>query len=269
MAKRRKDDVTRTQPLSLEALHEYGALKELDIPAGPFDAGGQWQHTYQIWLVGTAGRRLAGFLRVERQDTADRKSIALHVETLVMEAARTVHVTKARLTCFEDALTTPFGWELDSVVLDAGGKSIDDTRLVEKARVSGGKIELAAGGRTLTREVPPRFTSNWSLFDAIQRLPGRKTEPLEFALLEDLDLLKKGQKLSYWKTAEAQIGGKPIRLIGYQQIGRGILPYQYWVDDQHRLLIAISGVRAYLFDNSAQERIEKRVKALRRQGRRG
>jgi len=35
------------------------------------------------------------------------------------------------------------------------------------------------------------------------------------------------------------------------------LPLQYWVDDQHRLLFVIGGVRAYLLDPDAPKRMQE------------
>jgi len=39
-----------------------------------------------------------------------------------------------------------------------------------------------------------------------------------------------------------------MRLHSFEQTGDGILPYSYWLDDQHRLLAAVGGVRTFIWD---------------------
>lgn len=265
MAKR-KSDMTRTRPLTLAALRQYGAFEGLSLPTGRFDPNGQWKHTYQIWLVGGGKQRVRGFLRLERASARGGNSVLLKVDMSVLQAAGAVHHTKATLRCAADSLATPRSWQIESTILDASGKPIEATGVTESASAKDGKIEVTAGTQTFVRKVPQVFTSNWSLFDVVQRLPGKEAKPLEFALLEDLDLVKKRQRLSYWKTMNLELGGKTLRLHGYQQIGNGILPYQYWVDDQRRLLFAISGTRAYIFDPDAPKRVarQRQMPAARR-----
>jgi len=43
-----------------------------------------------------------------------------------------------------------------------------------------------------------------------------------------------------------------MRLHSFEQTGDGILPYSYWLDDQHRLLLAVGGVRTFVWDPSAR-----------------
>jgi hypothetical protein len=244
MANKRRLDITRTQPLTLAALREYGELDGFQTP-GRFAPDGQWKHTYRIWLV---NRRDYGFLSIERSPSSDGRSITLDVEVSVQQAAGTVHRTRSQIQCADDALSTPRSWKIESEILSSALQPTEVTRVREKAQVKGRKLSITTAERSLDREIPAVFTSNWSLFDAVQRLPGNGASTLEFALLEDLDLLKQRQRLSYWQSTELDIGGDSLQLTGYQQIGAGILPYQYWVDDQHRLLFAISGIRAYIFD---------------------
>jgi hypothetical protein len=263
MANKRRQDITRTQPLTLAALREYGELDGFRAP-GSFAPDGQWKHTYRIWLV---NRRDYGFLSIERRPSSDGGSVTLDVEVSVQQAAGTVHQTRSRIQCADNALSTPQSWEIESEILSSDLQPIEVTRVREDAKVKGGKLSITAAGRSLNREIPAVFTSNWSLFDAVQRLPGKEAPTLEFALLEDLDLLKQRQRLSYWQSTGIDIGvdgGDSLQLTGYQQIGAGILPYQYWVDDQHRLLFAISGIRAYIFAPNAQKDMEQRLQKLAR-----
>jgi hypothetical protein len=144
------------------------------------------------------------------------------------------------------------------VSLDTDGKPIELTRVEESGEVKDGGVEVRPakeGMRPRTLKVPSPFTSNWSLFEAVQRLPGKETSPIQFALLEDLDLLKEGQRLTFRGETTLTLNGKTIPLQEYQQIGDGILPFHYNLDEQRRLIVALSGQRAYLWNPKAQEQL--------------
>lgn len=102
-----------------------------------------------------------------------------------------------------------------------------------------------------------RFSSNWSLFDAVQRLPfgGR---PMEFDLLEELQKPRRGHKIQYSGALELTLGGKPTRLHGFVQTGQGIWDGAYFLDDNHRLLIASVGLMEYFYDPQAKVVEERR-----------
>jgi hypothetical protein len=93
-------------------------------------------------------------------------------------------------------------------------------------------------------------TSNWSLFEAVQRLPFDCRE-LRFEMFEEMELRKPEHGLWPGAAADVEIGGRTVKLHSFEQIGRGILPMTYWLDDQHRLIIAVNARRAYLLDSRA------------------
>jgi hypothetical protein len=245
---RRQDDPTRSKPLSLEALREYGAFEGFQAP-GAFDPEGTWTHTYRIWLVGTGRDHDRGSLRIERGAPANG-STTLDVALTVRQAAGTTQDTKAKVECRTDPLCTPTSWQMSSMILDAQGQPIEATKVEQSAIVGSEGVEVTTGDVTSLRKVPRPFTSNWSLFDAVQRLPGEAAKPLQFTLLEDLELVKRGQRLSFRETVEFDFGGGAQVLHGYDQVGEGILPYHYWVDEHSRLLVVISGIRAYILDST-------------------
>ncbi len=246
---RRQDDPARTKPLSLQALQEYGAFEGFQAP-GSFDREGAWTHAYRIWLVGQARQRDRGSLRIERAAPANG-SATLDVALTVRQAVGTTQETKAKVECRTNPLATPTSWQMSSVVLDAEGQPIEATKVDQTAVVGSKGAEVTTGDVTSLRKVPRPFTSNWSLLDAVHRLPGDEMKPLQFTLLEDLELVKRGQRLSFRESVEFDFGGGTQALHGYHQIGEGILPYHYWVDEHNRLLVVISGIRAYILDSTA------------------
>ncbi|MHC4417974.1 MAG: hypothetical protein ACYSU6_05245, partial [Planctomycetota bacterium] len=122
------------------------------------------------------------------------------------------------------------------------------SEMSEAGVLADGTIKLTSP-KVKTREicVSGNLTSNWSLFDAVQRLGGKEAPSGSFTMLEDLRLVRGEQRLSFDGEAEFELGGKKMRLYGYHQIGEGILPIHYWLDEEGRLLFALGGVRVYLW----------------------
>ncbi|MBM4049677.1 MAG: hypothetical protein FJ279_31665 [Planctomycetes bacterium] len=65
-------------------------------------------------------------------------------------------------------------------------------------------------------------------------------------------MLKPNQRLAYRRSLELPLSDQKVKLHCFEHLGEGILPYEYWLDDQRRLLIAVSGMRAFIFDPTAQ-----------------
>ena len=252
-------DSGRAKPLSLDALREYGALDGFSPPTEDFDPKGPWRNSYRIWLAGSQGRNDMGFIELKRSPNSDRKSFTLDVMTKILQSARSIHRIQATLQCADDALAAPRSWRLTSDMLDPQGQAIESAAWTESAQAQKGEIRVETKSGRLTRKVPASFTGDWPLFEAVQRLQGAAARPLEFALLEGLDVLKGGQRLSFRQNTALHLGDAGLNLVEYQQLGEGILPFHYWVDERHRLLFAITGLRAYIFDPEAQERFEKQL----------
>jgi hypothetical protein len=143
--------------------------------------------------------------------------------------------TKTGVTCKADALATPMQWKTDFEVLDPQGRTVPLTA-------------ISTSGRSADIKISGPLNSDWSLLDAVQRLPF-DSKPLEFTMLEELELLRPKQRLSAGATAEAELGGRTVKLHSFEQLGRGILPITYWLDENHRLIIAVGGRRALLLES--------------------
>ena len=223
-------------------------------PPDDFDAAGSWKNSY-VMLDSAAIRsgsklRAEGFLTIARRGSPNADKAGLKVEWLLGEQYFGSSTGTAQVSCLADTLGTPVSWKLNSVSLDTNRKPVEVTRVEERADVTDGRI-VREGRSAGNIELPGAYTSNWSLFDAVQRLGGKPIEPIEFDMIEDLDLLKPAQRLTYWGTVEVELGGRPVKLTGYRQIGRGILPYHYWLDESGRLILAHGGLRGFIFNPQA------------------
>ena len=107
-------------------------------------------------------------------------------------------------------------------------------------------------------------TSDWCLFDAVQRLPFDKSANTKFNVFERLTVLKENQRLYYRENIKYQFKNLNLPLHSFLQIGSGVLPYEYWLDKNHRLLMATSGDRLYIMDDRAEDILAEEVGKHRR-----
>ena len=111
-------------------------------------------------------------------------------------------------------------------------------------------------------------SSSWSILEAVQRA-GANGEQRGFTLLDEMDKAKPGYRLMESGEEKIPFGGESVPVRRYHLIGQGLLPTVYYVDENRRLLLALSGLRAYILNPEAQ-RIHSRelVKlAMARRGR--
>ncbi len=235
---------------------------------GPHDPAGDWTFDYDELTLIHRGHK-TGRVRVARQALPEGCRLTVRHER---PQAKTRRIETAVLVCRGDRLSTPVSWDLRVETLDRAGRAVQGTSLRQSGRVRGSAIELRdeAGRRRL--DAPPAWTATWALFEAVTRLPREPFDPLQFALLDDFDEWKPGQTLSYrgWrdvKLGQRRVqqtrwvelergrirrtrwgweGGTLVRLHAFQQLGRGVVPWVYWVDSQGRLLFVVAGLTAYV-----------------------
>jgi len=232
-----------------------GALETSPLPVGPFDPAGPWTHTYRIWTCygyRESSNREQGKLSIRRAPAQDGKHLDLAVEQVVWmdpKKEKDAHHLAAEIRCRTDGLASPVSWTLSSrFTLGPDQEPLPELDHDEKAVRSGQGLEVEIGGRRFPRKVSPRFTSDWSLFDALQRLTTETDEVVVFDLLEGLTAWKPGQRLSYRGKFPVTWGGETVELDCFQQLGVGVWPYEYWLDARHRLLMAITGARVCVWE---------------------
>lgn len=238
-------------------------LQGFEPPTEPFDPRGDWQLAYGIYTLARRGARL-GSLELTRRGLGNgTASLTVDYEKAVPGNHR--QKTVAEIVCRSDRLSTPVRWKFDSQITGPGGKTVESSRLSKSGHVRADHLEITDGRSAGRIALPKAYTVNWALFDAVMRLPRGHFEPLRFTLFDHFDQVKPSQTLGYRKTAEVVLGPraapktksgtpgrkpirKPVRLHAYDQLGEGIVPWVWWVDDHGRLLVAVSGLEAYLFE---------------------
>ncbi len=256
--------------------HFERALENFQPPTEAFDPQGAWANAYDIWEC-SQGQRKLGALRIERTPL-DARRAKLDVR-FRKGAAGGILRAEMSAECRVDALATPIRWQAQTVVHDAQDAPIEDTRLSETGEVGERALRARIGQTQVRTPVEAPLAFHWCLFDAVQRLPGEATAPLEFTLIDRLNQqVKPDQRLAFRTAPTVELGGKRIwheekqelergavyrpvparegsvatRLRAYDQTGRGLVPIVYWVDERGRLLFALSGLIGYVFNAEAQ-----------------
>ncbi|MHC4104179.1 MAG: hypothetical protein ACYSR9_04510 [Planctomycetota bacterium] len=245
-------------PLTPALLNELGALSNFPPPSDDFKPDGNWINTYRIWTCHgyrESGNENVGYLRIKRLIDSD-SSIVLKVHQEVLQADALVNIVEATVECWKNQLASPIQWRVSSRFIDSDGKPISQLSSNET-----GSAALELNGHSC----------DWCLFEAVQRLEFNRQTSLNFDMLEGLSLLKKDQHLSYRGLFPTKIGAENVPLHCIVQLGNGILPCEYWLNDQHRLLVVTSMNKAYIFDEKAdiitRQAIEKERKSYEKRKR--
>jgi hypothetical protein len=217
-------------------------------PQGTFDPAGAWDMRWRILVTvgGMAGGAQPGTLRLRRQpDPAG--TVALAFETQVAVGGLQRFSMTGTMNCASDTFASITSWEMESTIQHLKDGPLQSTRIIEHGRATPEGAEIDRAGKMFRLTGNPPLTSNWSLFDAVQRL-APDAAPTSFNLLEDLTLLRRDQRITPGEIREITLGGRTVRLRSFVQIGEGILPTHYWLDESGRLILASCGLRGYLLD---------------------
>lgn len=269
-AEKLKRDLYRMvrQPLTPEALAEYGAFRKLSPPKEPSDRAKPWRRSYRLFVASRPWYSYRGFVKIERGAEEAAGGFGLRVEQhIVQDHQAAVYQTEAVMQCGAGPLAAPRSWEVRCKLVRLG-KAADEiaAEWSETGSVAGQKITRRRGKAEFRHQALGPYTCDWSLFEASERLAGPQTKRLEFDLLEELVKWKSGHSLQYREQTTLPYGSEPVPVHCYEQVGRGALPRLYYVDAQHRLLLVLSGPRAYILDPGVDAFHSRSLKWLRRRG---
>lgn len=216
---------------------------------GPFEPAGAWNVEYTRHALmpspdGTPGGGRSGSLSVRHLAGEGERALKV-VETIGSGSGEMV--TEADIRCGAAPLLTPRHWNLR-------------IRCKTRVPVVNGELDQDCSGRVDGREIvlvgrkerripaPVRWTSFWSLFAAIPALPFDARGALQFDMCDELDALKPDHRLEYVGEHAVTAGGWSRKLHVFEQTGRGMLPWRWWLDASHMVLLSAGGRRAYLLD---------------------
>ncbi len=267
MAKKSKQSRTIVgRPLTPEMLDVTGGLVNFPPVYSRFDPDGDWTNTYRIFTCHgyrKTGNDNLGLLRIRRR-RRDKATFNLNVSQRIVNSEAIVNLIDADIVCKRDALASPVRWTLSNRFIGSDKKPVADLAFEETAQIDNNVLDIKTGDKTVKRNITQPLTADFCLFEAVQRLDFGKTTLPPFSILEGMSLFKTDQHLSCRGGCDFTIGGKTMRLHRFFQLGGGILPYEYYLDDNHRLLIVVTAARAYIMDEKADAVVRKHEESERR-----
>jgi hypothetical protein len=234
-------------------------LRDYVPPSGSFDPSGHWFHHYRLYTLVNARKltlptpRIGGRLSIRRTPQATGGAI-LNVNYEKTTQFAEMHTLLATLVCAGDNLATPVKWETTYTAAAPAHPLKMSLELRETGMARDRSIFIERGTVQKKLLLSSPFTSSWSLFDAVQRLARPVGAPLRFTLLDAGDAPKPNQVLAFYQSADLKNrwpGAPTLRVHGFLQIGDGISPQVFWVDDRGELLFLLSGLDAYVLDAGA------------------
>ncbi len=263
MARRKRTRIG--SPLTPAILEELNVLGKLPPTPKDFDPAADWTNTYRIW--GCHGYRKSGnynvgFLKIQRIAGKSDQPSTLKIHQQIVHDEAMLNIIDAEVKFANDQLASPIQWQISSSFIDADKNQMPTLATEEKVQLKDNVMLVNIAGKTFKRKLPAPATSDWSLLEVLQRLPFEK-KTLSFNMLEGLSVLKQNQQLSYRGTYPLKTAQKEFTLQWFQHLGDGILPYEYFLDENHRLLIAISLDKAYILDDNAQAAMNEHLERQR------
>lgn len=237
------------RPLTLSRLREMGVIHEPIRTPSSFDPDGSYTAVYRVWATqGFEGRdHQQGFIRLRRIQRS-LSSFELEIRQVMRDGNKQLHSVDARMVCSRELPSSPIGWTLASEFVREDAGRLDDLCQIETGCVNSGVLEIRRGDHTHRLIVEANLASDWGLLETVQRLPFGSEADISFAMLEGLSLLKERHRLSYAGCVSEVSPHGEFTLHCFQHTGRGIVPCEYWLDEEHRLLAVIGGGRAYIME---------------------
>jgi hypothetical protein len=174
------------------------------------------------------------------------------------------HRIDAEIRCRQDVLATPVSWRVRNR-FGRDWKILDHLTMEEEGASEDGGARYAIGGRSFAIPLGPTWTCDWGLLEAVQRMRWDGKDAIRFDLLEKLRLPKPEQLIFRNPALDCRIEGVgSLRCVS--QTGRGILPFDYWVDAGGRLRFVATLHVAWILDDEAPAKTEQMLRdgALRK-----
>ena len=241
-------------PLTPEMLFQLGVTPDFSPDGKPFNPAEEWTNRYKIWTCHgyrESGNLDVGFLQIQRGSAGPDKRFELQIHQELQNQEETLNRVVAKIDCIEGDLSCPVKWDYTSVFLDADGKEDKSLTVNVKGQSSDSEIRWTRNGLLSKLACKGRPSCDWCVYETVQRRANQFTGNLTFDMLESLERFKPGQQLIDRGRVNVKIGNSGRRLHRFDQIGTGVLPFEYWVDETSRLCVIVSMNKAYILDNQS------------------
>ncbi len=207
-------------------------------------------HSFGVYTLASGAAQKIGAVKLDCYQLPDSKC-RMSIYDKRMTVPGFFHEVTAQIDYEQegsDSLCRPIRWKYTADIKNSAGIGLKNMRIEKNGFVKGNKVAIKNKKRIREFDINGSFTINWLLFDTVSGLAFDKSMRHKFTLLDHYDQIKEDQILYYNKSTKLNIAGEFIDLHAYDHLGNGIVPWVYWVNENGKLLFAVSGIEAYIAD---------------------
>jgi hypothetical protein len=214
-------------------------------PLGDFTPDGSWTHAYAMYVLIPRAARQVGEVSLTRKAQGSN-GFTLDVHTRRNSVSGYSQFQRAEIQCKSDALASPVSWQFDTkLAMNASDPPYLESGRARTGAVRDGVLMIRDNIRTARSPLPGAYGNEWTLLEAVQRLPREKTPTMHYTLINEYDTPQPGHSLRYRDQLTVPLKSGPLKLHSYCDIGRAVIPTTYWVDEHNRLVFVCTGLQVY------------------------
>lgn len=214
-------------------------------PLGNFTPDGSWKQSYAMFVLVPKGALKVGEFSLERKV----KGSADFMLGIAMRSRGNSGFSlfqRAEIQCNLDALATPVSWLFDTkLAREANDPPYMQSGYRRSASVRNSVMMVGDRLRNTSIVLDGAYSNEWSLLEAVQRLPGEKTQNMHYTLIDEFDTPQPAHTLAFRDKVNVRLKDSPSLLTGFCDLGTAVVPTTYWVDENHRLIFVCSGLTVY------------------------
>lgn len=222
-----------------------GYLESFSPPKGTMGKQGGWTAVYDILKFEATPaykkdsktpmyNMVLGQVAITRRATSSVYEIEM-----ACQPTRSVESVKARISCSDSPLAALKDWEMEWSCRGRGEELSYTNR--ERAVVGPDYFEVASRGHADRFELKQPLTCLWTLMDAVRWLPAKTGWRRDFDMYMDLSSLRRNQSLAFSGSGQVALATGLEEMDFYEQLGEGIEPIHYAVDERQRTLFVTQG----------------------------
>ena len=144
------------------------------------------------------------------------------------------NLLEAQIVCASDTLNALRSWNVRTYSTYPSGDKVPFSEMIETGESKNGRITVEEGGYDYSFTAKHPVVSQWTVLNFLMYHAANSTSAT-FDLLQDLSLFKANQTIFFDETMEVTVkDGHKVNLDSYAQIGEGVLPIHYLLDEQRR-----------------------------------
>lgn len=214
-------------------------------PIAGFDPAGKWKQDYTMYVLQPNAGVKKGEFSLERA-AKGTGNFALTVRTRRIGNSGFSQFQHAEIQCRFNALASPLSWVFDTrMARNAQDPPYLDSGRRHSADVTGGVLRVRDKLQTRKEAIDGLYSNEWTLLEAVQRLPGQSMKAINYTLIDEYDTPQPNHTLAYRTHAQVALQSGPAQLVGYYDLGRAVVPTVYWVDEHGRLTFVCTGLMVY------------------------